>query len=230
MNVVLFGASGRIGQRIATELLDREHHVTGVSRGKTTEEVVDPNLESVTGDATDVDEVADLVSGHDAVASALGPSGTQDVSVLVEMAEALVEGMRRTNVARLVWTGGAGGLQVGPNTKHVETDEFSDEIGPDDLPDDVDPDSVPDDLATLAQTHIDTLDIIRDAEDLRWSYLAPAARITPGTRTGSYRTAAERLVVTEDGQSYISMEDFAIAFVDELERADAVHTQLGVGY
>jgi putative NADH-flavin reductase len=38
------------------------------------------------------------------------------------------------------------------------------------------------------------------------------------------------LVADEDGESYITMEDFAVAFVDELESGDAIHTQLGVGY
>lgn len=54
--------------------------------------------------------------------------------------------------------------------------------------------------------------------------------IESGERTGDYRTAVGGLVVDGDGDSRISMEDFAGAFVDELERSDAVHTQLGVGY
>jgi putative NADH-flavin reductase len=39
----------------------------------------------------------------------------------------------------------------------------------------------------------------------------------PGERTGQYRTGDDGLLVTSDGRSYISMEDFAVASVDELE-------------
>jgi len=211
MNVLLLGASGRIGQRIATELLDRGHAVTGVSRSG--EGGIDhPDFEAVAGDATDPGTVADLAAGHDAVASALGPSEGEDVDVLVEMAEAVVEGMREAGVDRLVWTGGAGGLYVGPDTRLVDTDDFPDEWEP------------------VARAAIDAYGVFEDADDLAWSYVAPAALIEPGERTGEYRTAPGELVADEDGDSYISMEDFAVAFVDELESGDAVHTYLGTGY
>lgn len=212
MNVLLLGASGRIGQRIANELLERGHEVTGVSRSGEIDEIDDADFKAVAGDATDPDEIAELAEGHDAVASALGPSGEEGVEIVPEMAETLIEGLRQTDVDRFVWTGGAGGLNVGPDTQLVETDEF------------------PDELVPLAKAHIDAFDIIRDVDDLQWSYVAPPAQIEPGERTGEYRTVEGQLVANEDGESYISMEDFAIAFVDELESGDAIHTQLAVGY
>lgn len=212
MNVLLLGASGRIGQRIATELLNRGHEVAGVSRSGNVDQFDQPDFEIVAGDATNPDTIADLASGNDVVASALGPSEDADVDVLTELAEALIEGLRQTDVSRFVWTGGAGGLRVAPDTRLIETDEF------------------PDELVPLAQAHIDAFEIIRDIDDLRWSYLAPPAQIEPGERTGEYRTADGELVATDDGESYISMEDFAVAFADELENDEAIHTQLGVGY
>ncbi|QCS44315.1 NAD(P)-dependent oxidoreductase [Natrinema versiforme] len=212
MNVLLLGASGRIGQRIATELLDRGHKVTGVSRSGDIDGIDDPDFTAVAGDATDPDDIAALAAGHDTVASALGPAEDADVEILTEMTEAVIEGLREADVDRLVWTGGAGGLSVGPDTKLVDTDEFPEEAVP------------------IAEAHIDALEIIRDANDLQWSYIAPATLIEPGERTGEYRTADGELVTDEDGESHISMEDFAIAFADELETDDAVHTQLAVGY
>ncbi len=213
MDVLLYGASGRIGQRITNELLERGHSVTGVSRSGNIDGIDDSGFEAVAGDATDADEIATLADGHDAVASALGPSEGEDVDVLSEMANALIEGLRDAGVDRLVWTGGAGGLNVGPDTTLIETDEF------------------PDELVPLAQAHIDAFqNIISEVEDLQWSYIAPPALIEPGERTGEYRTAEGQLVATDDGESYISMEDFAVAFVDELESGDAVHTQLGIGH
>lgn len=212
MDVLLFGASGRIGRRITDELLSRGHHVTGVSRGGTVDGVDHDEFESVAGDATDPDDVAGLVSGHDAVASALGPGEDEDVSRLVEMAEAVVDGMRETSVDRLVWTGGAGILEVAPGTRLVDTEEFPDEWEP------------------IARAALDAYEIFDAADDIEWTYLAPAAFIEPGERTGDYRTAEGELVADDDGESRISMEDFAVAFVDVLEDDSAKQTLLGVGY
>lgn len=154
MDVLLLGASGRIGQRVTTELLDRGHAVTGVSRSGTIEDIEDPDLVTVAGNATGADDIAKLVTGHDAVASTLGPGEDEDPEVLMEMMTAVVEGQRRASVDRLVWTG-AGGLEVAPGTK---------------------------------------------------------------------------LVADEEGDSHISVEDFAIALVDELESGDGVHSYVGTGY
>ncbi|GAA0681637.1 NAD(P)-dependent oxidoreductase [Natronoarchaeum mannanilyticum] len=212
MDVLLLGASGRIGRRVADELLDRGHGVTGVSRSGEIEGVDDPELVSVAGDATDPDDVARLAAGHDAVASTLGPGDDESPDVLVEMMEAVIEGLGRASVDRLVWTGGAGGLHVGPDTRLVDTDDF------------------PEEWESLARAAIDAYDVLEAADDLDWTYLAPAAMIEPGERTGEYRTAEGELVADEEGDSYISMEDFAVALVDELEEGNAVHTYLGTGY
>lgn len=212
MNVLLLGASGRIGRRVATELLDRGHAVTGVSRSGTVEGVDDEDFVAVAGDATDPDQVAHLAAGHDAVASVLGPGEEESPEVLTEMMEAVIEGLHRASVDRLVWTGGAGGLSVGPDTRLVETEAF------------------PDEWEGLALAAIDAYEILAAAEDLEWTYLAPAALIEPGERTGEYRTAEGELVADEDGDSYVSMEDFAVALADELEDPQGVHTYLGVGY
>ncbi|MDS0293834.1 NAD(P)-dependent oxidoreductase [Halogeometricum luteum] len=212
MKVLLLGASGRIGRRIASELLDRGHAVTGVSRGGTVEEIDDPAFTSLAGDATDADALTKLLAGHDAVASALGPSGEESPDALVAMMTAVVEAMRRASVDRLVWTGGAGILRVGPETRLVDSEEFPEEWKP------------------VARAAVEAYDVLEAAEDLRWTYLAPAALIEPGERTGEYRTATGELVADEEGDSRISMEDFAVAFVDELESGEGVHAKLGVGY
>lgn len=212
MDVLLLGASGRIGQRTATELLDRGYAVTGVSRSGKVEEIDDDGFVAVSGDATDPADVAKCATGHDAVVSALGPSDDESAGVLTEMISAVIDGLRRADVDRLVWTGGAGGLRVGPETLLIETDDFPAEWEP------------------VANAAIDAYDILSEADDLAWTYVAPAALIEPGDRTGEYRTAERQLVTDEDGDSYISMEDFAIALVDELEESNAVHTYLGTGY
>jgi len=212
VSVLLLGASGRIGRRVATELLDRGHAVTGVSRSGAVDGIDDEDFVAVPGDATDPDQVARLAAGHDAVASTLGPGEDESPEVLPELMDAVIEGMRRSSVGRLVWTGGAGGLYVGPDTRLVETEEF------------------PDEWEGVALAAIAAYEVLREADDLEWTYLAPAALIEPGERTGEYRTAEGELVADEDGDSYISMEDFAVALADEIEDPQGVHTYLATGY
>lgn len=212
MDVLLLGASGRIGQRTATELLDRDNAVTGISRSGTVEGIDDDDFVAVAGDATNPGDIAKLATGHDAVVSALGPGNDESPEILTEMISAVIDGLHRANVDRLVWTGGAGGLRVGPETLLIETDDFPEEWEP------------------VARAAIEAYEILSEADDLAWTYVAPAALIEPGERTGSYRTAERELVTDEQGDSYISMEDFAIALVDELEENNAIHTYLGTGY
>jgi len=212
MDVLLLGASGRIGERTANELLSRGHRVTGASRSGTVEAIDDEDLVVVSADATDPDDVAKLATGHDAVVSALGPSGDESPPILSEMIAATIDGLRRASVDRLVWTGGAGGLEVGPGTKLIETEDFPEAARP------------------VAEAAIDAYAVLEEADDLEWTYVGPAAIIEPGERTGEYRTADGELVVDDEGGSYVSMEDFAIALADELEQGDWIHTYLGVGH
>ncbi|QLH79473.1 NAD(P)H-binding protein [Halosimplex rubrum] len=212
MNVLLLGASGMIGQRIADELLDRGHAVTGTSRSGAVDGVDREGFETLALDATDADAVADAAADHDAVISALGPSEDADLDILVAMAEAVLSGLRESGTDRLLWVGGAGSLYVAEDTQFVETEDF------------------PDELVPLAQAHIDAFEVVREADDVEWSYLAPPGIIEPGERTGDYRTAEGELVVDDEGDSYITCEDYAVAVADELEDGDAVHAHLGVGY
>lgn len=211
MDVLLFGSSGRIGKRITNELLDRGHSVTGVTRGETIEKIDDSDFEVATGDATNVDDVVRLVSGHDVVASALGPD-RDNVDELTTMATALLEGIKQSDVDRFVWTSGAAGLYIDESTQYIDTEEMPERTKP------------------IGQAHIDAYAIIRKADDIKWSVITPPASIQPGERTGKYRTAEDELVGEAIEESRISMEDFAIAFVDELETGDAIHTRIGVGY
>ncbi|MFB6269987.1 MAG: NAD(P)-dependent oxidoreductase [Halobacterium sp.] len=212
MHVLLLGASGRIGTRVASELLDRGHAVTGVSRSGGVDDVDDPDFTAVAGDATEPGDVAKLATAHDAVASTLGPGDDEPTDRLVDMMDATIEGLRRADVDRLVWTGGAGGLYVDDDTLLIDTEDFPDAWEP------------------IARAAIDAYDRLAGADDLAWTYLAPAALIEPGERTGEYRTADRELVADDDGDSYISMEDFAVALADELESGDHVHTYVGTGY
>jgi uncharacterized protein len=61
-------------------------------------------------------------------------------------------------------------------------------------------------------------------------YLSPSAELEPGQRTGKFRLGNDRLLVDATGQSKISVQDYAVAMIDELERPTHLRQRFTVGY
>lgn len=77
---------------------------------------------------------------------------------------------------------------------------------------------------------INALDRLRKEPELEWSYLSPSAELTPEQRTGKFRLGNDQLLVDATGQSRISVQDYAVAMIDELERPTRVRERFTVGY
>src|SRR4051812_32170666 len=98
MQIVLFGSTGNVGQRIAAEALRRGHEVVGVVRDPAAVTSPNPRVRLVKGDATNADSVAEIVRGADAAVSAISPrpnSRGLPQPKLAENARALIAGLRR---------------------------------------------------------------------------------------------------------------------------------------
>ncbi|MFM0200059.1 NAD(P)H-binding protein [Paraburkholderia fungorum] len=199
LKIALFGATGMIGSRIATEAARRGHQVTALARNPARVPAGVANLQAAQADLLDAASVGAAVRGHDVVASAYAPP-QDDPGVVSKATHALVEGVRAAGLKRLVVVGGAGTLEVAPGKQLVDADGF------------------PDAYRAIALAHRDAFDYYRGVTDLDWTVFAPAALIAPGERTGQFRTGANTLIADAEGNSRISAEDYAIAFVDELEQ------------
>jgi len=204
MDVVLFGAAGNIGAAIASELMARDHTVTGVTRsGATTTGSATGTGRLIvrTGDATDPSSVAELTRGADAVVSAIGPPfDTDQPQPFLDAARGLVEGLRRIGVRRLLVVGGAGSLEVAPGVQAVDAPGFPEAYRP----------------RALAQR--EALEFYRTVDDLDWTYVAPAAEISAGPHNQDYQLGHHLMLFAEDGTSHISYADFADGMVDCLEQ------------
>ncbi|WP_181796834.1 NAD(P)-dependent oxidoreductase [Streptomyces sp. WELS2] len=214
-NIAVFGASGTIGSAIVREALRRGHRVTAIVRdpAKVTERHAD--LTVTAGDALDPQSVTAAAKGQDVVVSAVGGGdGPGHLATIRPAAEALTEGLRTLGerAPRLITVGGAGSLRT-PDGKQVW-----------DAP------GLPDFLLQIMHAHGDALDHYRTVTDVDWTNLSPAATIAPGDRTGVYRTALDDLVTDENGDSTISVEDYAVALLDEIERPRHHHQRFTVGY
>jgi uncharacterized protein len=194
MRIIVFGANGRQGSRVVTEALDRGHQVTAAVRSADRAGNVDQRAEIEVADALDPERVAEVSAGHDAALNA-----TRERHA--DVARALLDGLARAGVRRLVIVGGASTLEVEPGIRLLDTPEFLDEWRPE------------------AESGAESLEVYRAADSaVEWTYASPGALLAPGERRGTYRTGGEQLLVADDGSSSISMEDFAIALLDELER------------
>lgn len=213
MHIVLFGASGTIGQRIAREAIMRGHRITAVVRHPEALAPLPVGMDAAQGDVTDAASVARVARGADVVVSAVAPRDDQSMSMLSSAAHALIDGTRAAGVKRLVVVGGAGSLQTPEGGRVMDRASF------------------PASWKPIAQAHADALDVYRhEANGLEWTYLSPADVIQPGQRTGQYRVGGETLVVDTGGHSRISAEDYAVALVDELEHPAHVAKRITVAY
>jgi len=216
MKIVLFGATGNIGQRITAEALRRGHTVTGVVRDPDQVKSPDSRVALVQGDATDAESVAKVARGADAIVSAISPRPNArglGAPSLVKAAKSLIAGAKRANVKRLLAVGGAGSLEVAPGKRLMDAPGF------------------PDAYKAESREGADSLEAYRtEGSGVDWTFLSPAAEIGPGERTGKYRTTGDQLLTDASGNSRISYEDYAVALLDELENPKHRGERFGVAY
>ncbi len=213
MKVALIGATGFIGSGILREALDRGHQVTGIVR-RIERLPQHPNLVAQKGDVTNEAETAALVAGHDAVISAYSAGrDAQDIyQEHISGYRAIINGVKQAGVKRLLVVGGAGSLEVAPGVQLVDTPEFPEQWKP----------------GSLSTREV--LYLLRDEPELEWTFLSPSGVIAPGERTGKFRLGTDQLLTDADGESRISVEDYAAAMVDELEKPKHIRRRFTAGY
>lgn len=207
MKIAIIGATGLVGTKILSESLDRGHEVTAIVRnpdGLPTR----PKLRAAKGDAARPMELASLVAGHDVVVSAFNPGKDESGTG----ARSIMDAVKRSGVKRLLVVGGAGSLEVAPGKRLVDQPDFPAQWK---------------DGALKTAAFLD--DLLGEAE-LDWAFVSPAAMLAPGERTGKYRVGGDQLMTDGDGESRISLEDYAVAMLDEVERPQHHRKRFSVAY
>jgi len=209
MHIALYGATGNSGSRILNELLTRGHQVTAIIRSPE-KLAARPGLTVVQGDVASVDGIAGRIKGTDAVVSAYAPP-PDDTDQILPVTGRLIDAVKQTGVPRLLIVGGAGNLEVAPGVTVLASGH------------------VPAEWVPIATSHAKLLEQVKKSE-INWTYFSPAAFFVPGERTGKFRLGTNQLIANEQGDSRISLEDYAIALVDELESPKHERERFTIGY
>lgn len=201
MKIVVFGARGDVGRRIVDEALARGHTVTAVIRNDAQVASLPAGVTAFVTDVSRGEGAVRAMHDQDIAISALRPPDGQE-DALVLLTRSLLDAATKSQT-RVLLVGGAASLKLPDDSGNTVL------TAPGFLPDAVVP------IATACQAQYE-LCLAETATD--WSYLCPPAMLVPGTRTNRYRLGTDTLLVDDAGDSQISMEDFAVALIDEAEK------------
>lgn len=212
MKIALIGATGFIGSAILKEALARSHQVTALV-AHPEKLAATHNLLAFASDVQDLARLTQQLAGFDAVISAFsGHANSDTLGYYVAGIKNIIQAANDAKAPRLLVVGGAGSLEAAPGLHVMDTPSF------------------PAEYKASAEGARQALNLLRQEASLNWSMLSPSALIAPGTRTTQFRLGGEQLLVDAAGKSHISVEDYAVAMINELEQAEHSRQRFTVGY
>lgn len=215
MKTALIGASGFVGTAILKELLTRGHEVKAIVRSPEKIKIED-NLVVKGVDVNDTLALTEALKGNDAVISAYNSGWTNPnlYNDFIAGSKAIQKAVKASGIDRLIVVGGAGSLEI-DGKQLVDGPDF------------------PAEYKAGATAARDYLTALKQEGDLQWSFFSPAIEMHPGItagRTGKYRLGADSPVFNEEGRSILSVQDLAMAIVDELESNKHARQRFTAGY
>ena len=212
MNIALIGASGFIGSALRNEALARGHTVTALVTNPA-RLPAQPGLTVVQADVHNTAALAAQLKGFDAVLSAFsGHAQANTFDYYLGGFKSIGAAANQAGVPRLLVVGGAGSLEVAPGVQLLDTPQFPAEYKP------------------TAEGARQALALLKAEPALAWTMLSPSAIIAPGQRTGRFRLGQDQLLADAQGNSHVSVEDYAVAFINELEQPAHTGRRFTVGY
>ncbi|WP_183561119.1 NAD(P)-dependent oxidoreductase [Mucilaginibacter sp. SP1R1] len=217
MKIALIGATGNVGRTILNEALYRGHEVTAIARNPEKLDVKNDKLTLAAVDVFDVNGLAAVLAGHDAVVSSYN-SGWANPNIyddFIAGSKAIQQAVKQSGVKRVLVIGGAGSLEIAPGLQLVDSPNFPAAYKPG---------------ASAAR---DYLNILKQEQDLDWTFLSPAINMHPdahGEPTRKFRLGTDQPVFNEKGENNILIEDLAVAIIDELENNQFIKRRFTVGY
>jgi putative NADH-flavin reductase len=221
LNILVYGATGKVGTHVVSEALQRGHIVSAVSRDPSRITHRHENLSAVQGDLLDDESIAVLAAGKDviivSVRGIIGKPRKPENAIQRIAVEKIVDVLRAMgdDAPRLIHVGGSGTLEVEPGVLYADK---------------IPKMFIPKSLELEIQGQVLALEYLRSVTDAKWSYATPAKNFTNGKRTGVFQIGGDAVLEDKRGKSRISRADFAVALVDEAENAAHVRQRFSVAY
>ncbi|MDT8862118.1 SDR family oxidoreductase [Alkalihalobacillus sp. MEB130] len=206
MNILLLGATGRVGSHIVTHALNDSHHVTVLVRTPEKIQIKKDNLTIIQGNVLHKDDIVHAMHGCDVVISALNTDGTTTLS---ESMAHIIEAMETEGTKRIITVGTAGILQsrTTPNSLRYQSSESKRKS------------------TRAAEEHHKVYDMLKQST-LDWTIVCPTY-LPDGEKIGQYRI--ERDFLPEDGVK-ISVPDTAEFTYKQIKTGDYIKSRVGIAY
>jgi len=219
MRIALIGGSGFVGSKILAEALQRGHQVTAIMRNPEKLDASQKNLAIKKADVLQIDELAKILAGHDVVISAFNPArgvaGAHVYDLHVNGHKAILAAARKSGVKRFLGVGGAASLKTPEGVELIDSPQF--------------PAAYEQFKPGIRGTR-ELYYLLKQEPSLDWVFIAPSIVIAPGERTGKFRVGKDHVLYNDKGESKISLEDYAVALVDEVERPQHHNERITIGY
>jgi uncharacterized protein len=218
LKIALIGASGFVGSKILSEALRRGHHVTAIIRRP---QRIAPhrNLTVVQADVLRRDELARILEGHDVVISSYNPArgvpGPEIFNRHVRGHRAIISAAKKSGVKRFLAVGGAASLKTPAGIEFLDSPDFPAAFEP---------------FKPGIRGTRELYYMLKNEPGLDWVFLSPSVMIVPGQRTNKFRLGRDQILYDQKGQSHISLQDYAIAMMNEAEHPKHHRERFTVGY
>ena len=218
MKISLIGATGFVGNAILNELLERNYQVNAISRNADKLTIENENNKKKSVDVFNENDLAEAVKDSDAVVSAYNPGWTNPNihEEYLKGATSIQNAVENSGVKKLIVIGGAGTLKIDGN-HIVDGPDFPKEIYP---------------AASAVKNYF--VENLSKNENLDWEFFSPAIEMSMFSedqlKTGKYRVATDSPIFDEEGRSRHSVQDLAVAVVDELENKKFKHQIFTAAY
>ncbi|MBB1272423.1 NAD(P)-dependent oxidoreductase [Psychromonas sp. SR45-3] len=210
MKLAILGATGWIGSHILEQAVKRGHEVVSLVRDPI--KISEQKTSVVSFDLQSEQDITSLIGDVEVLIVSVGGRANGNHQLVAETAQRLMTALDGSNT-RIVWVGGAGSLEVAPGVTLVSTPEF------------------PEDYKQEALAQVEALNVFKDSKsNASWTFVSPAAFIYPGGSEGQYRIGDNTFFTNTDGESKVSVTDYAIAMVEEAENAAHLNQHISIAY
>lgn len=206
MNILVLGATGRVGSQIVTFALHDRHNVTVLVRTPEKLQINNENLTIIQGNVLNKDDIVRAMQGIGVVISSLNTDGTTTLS---ESMLLIIEAMENEGIKRIITVGTAGILQsrITPNSLRYQSSESKQKS------------------TRAAIEHHKVYDILKQST-LEWTIVCPTY-LPDGERVGKYRIDRNFL---PEGGAKISVPDTAEFTFKQIKTSDYIKSRVGIAY